>query len=155
MSVCLCLNMSVRTYVRLILRQAGNPSCKAEFIDWSLSTCLTIRWLTNSDSSLISPPSPLWRDFIRKSWLLGRLVWAFMVWAHSAYPSLKQQLTKHGNKTLNLFPSFSAVTNIESWRVKSALSNEVSLISSSSSSSTSLGTRKKKKPFGAGILSFW
>ena len=32
--------------------------------------------------------SYIWRDYIRKSWLLGRLVWAFMAWTHSAWSSL-------------------------------------------------------------------
>ena len=49
-----------------------------------------------------------------------------MVWTHLAYPSLKlrgQQLTKTGEK--ENCPTFSAVTSINSWRVKSALSNVV------------------------------
>ena len=73
------------------------------------------------------------RDYIRKSWLLGRLVWAFMVLTHLALLSLKprgQQLTKlERNKIINICPSSSAVTNINSWLAKSALSNVVSLAS--------------------------
>ena len=52
---------------------------------------------------------------------------------HSACPSLKprgQQLTKmERKKIMNICPTICAVTNITSCRVKSALSNEVSLIS--------------------------
>ena len=55
-----------------------------------------------------------------------------MVWTCSAYPCLKprgQQLTKMERKKIIIIcPSFSAVTNINSWRVKSALSNVVSLV---------------------------
>ena len=51
-----------------------------------------------------------------------------MLWTHSACPCLKQ-LTKTGEKKniITTSLSFSGVTNINSWRVKSALSNVVSL----------------------------
>ena len=73
------------------------------------------------------------RDYIRKSCLLGRMVLAFMAWTHSARPSLKprgQQMER--KKTIYTSLSlFSAVLNIDSWRVRSALANVVSLIVSS------------------------
>ena len=61
-----------------------------------------------------------------------------MIWTSSAYPRLKhraQQLTKFGKKeNFNHLPLLSAVTNINSWKVKSALSNVVSLVSPKASS---------------------
>ena len=59
-----------------------------------------------------------------------------MVWTCSVCPSLKsrgQQLTKTGEKEnyKNIILSFSVVSNINSWRVKSSLSNVVSLVLSS------------------------
>ena len=55
-----------------------------------------------------------------------------MVWTRSPFSSLKslgQHLTRTGKKkNINLFLSFSAVTNIINWMEKSALSNLVSLL---------------------------
>ena len=55
-----------------------------------------------------------------------------MIRARSAYPSLNlcvQQVTKYGKKkNINILLSFSAATNINSYRMQLSLSNVVSLI---------------------------
>ena len=61
------------------------------------------------------------------------LVWAFMAWTHSACPFLKPRWDNswqkmEGKKITNICPSFSTVSNINSWRVTSALSYVVSLV---------------------------
>ena len=64
-----------------------------------------------------------------------------MVWTHSTCSCLKlwgRQLTKMERKKItNILLSFSAAQNIHSWRVKSALSNVVSLSLASSLLSSS------------------
>ena len=80
-------------------------------------------------SQVLTKTTSYYEDCIRKSWILGRLVQAFLTWTCSACPGLKsqrQQLTEKGRKKkINMFLSTLAVTNINMYMT--ALFNLVSL----------------------------